>query len=209
MLTHFKQPLDFVASAALPSDVVANLELEVGLDNASTPLLEALVPNATAAATAAWHRTCRQHTRNAKALRAVRGLTERYAGPSTASAADAFAASHAELADDSAFHSKFQYLDTEMLRPFNARRTVAYALTIANYGAPVFNLLLPLLSLGIALLALYVRVGSVSLADVRRALWNVVGKRMLGPLFDGGTHAAQAYGVMVAAAYVYNVVSHA
>lgn len=209
MLTHFKQPLDFVASAALADDVVANLELEVGLNDTSTPLFEALVPGATCAATAAWRRTCRQHTRDAKALRSVRVLAEQYAGPDTASAADAYAASHAALADDAAFHSKFQYLDTQVLRPLNAWRAVAYVLTISNYGAPVFNLLLPLLSLGIALLALYVRVGSVSLADVRHALWNVVGKRMLGPILDGGTRAAQAYGIMVAAAYVYNVYSHA
>jgi hypothetical protein len=202
----FKHPLDFEDTVALSTEVVENLELAEGLTDASTSLLGSVCLSDTARA--AWTKSTARIAVKARAAKDMHSLASAYTGPTDAAAADTYLESHASFAGDSSFWAKFQYLELERLRPLNAWLPVAYVLTLANYGAPVFNLLLPFLSLALALALIYLRTGSVTYEQMRAVVWRVTGERILGPLLSGGTVVAKAYGVLIAAAYVYNVYSH-
>jgi hypothetical protein len=205
-MEYFKHPLDFEDTVTLSADIIKNLELAEGLTSASTSLLGDVCLSE--AARASWTQSVARIAVDARAAKDMHILASAYAGPTDGTIADTYLESHTTFANDSSFWTKFQYLELERLRPLNAWQPIAYVLTLANYGAPVFNLLLPFLSLALALALIYLRTGSVTYEQTRAVVWRVTGERVLGPLLSGGTAVAKAYGIMIAAAYVYNVYSH-
>ncbi len=205
-MTAFSDPLEFEKTAPLSSEVVDNLELSKGLTSSSSALLGVVSLSETGRA--AWARSASRIAVEGRAARDMHLLTRAYTGPTDGQVADSYLESHGEYSTDSSFWVKFQYLELERLRPLNAWLPVAYVLTLANYGAPIFNLLLPFLSLALALLLIYLRTGVLTFQQLRAAAWSATGERFLGPLLSGGTAVAKAYGILMAAAYVYNVYSH-
>jgi hypothetical protein len=106
------------------------------------------------------------------------------------------------------FETQYQYIDLERAKWVNHYPLVGQALVLSNYTAPITNLLLPFISVLIVLLLKYARTGDLCVQDAKTALWETIGKRLLGAL-SAPTLPAKVYAAAITGMYFVNVYANA
>ena len=191
----------------LTSEATRELEIVTAQNDRGTSLYNHILGDCSQASTNAWKAMASIFYSNRRYLQDTQALLRSY-DPNTIDCswreADEYTSLHNPLEADSNFANRFQYLDLEYIEWANHNQFVGHGLVLANYTAPAFNLFLPFISIAIILVLQYARSGTIGYADLSTALWETLGKRLLGA-FSAPNVTGKLYGLMITSLYFINV----
>jgi hypothetical protein len=193
----------------LTLEAAHELEIVTAQNERGTSLYESILPGRTSclAAANAWQAMAHTFYSNRRYLQDTQALLRSY-DPNTVNCSwnesDEYTLLHHPLESDDNFATRFQYLDIKYVEWANHNPLVGHALVLSNYTAPAFNLFLPFISIAIVLILQYARSGTIGYEDLSTALWETLGKRLLGA-FSAPNVNGKLYGLMVTSLYFVNV----
>ena len=191
----------------LTLEATRELEIVTAQNDRGTALCTRLLGNCSLASANAWQAMAPIFYSNRRYLQDTQALMRSY-DPNTINCSwtesDNYSLLHDPLETDNNFATRFQYLDLEYIEWANHNQLVGHALVLTNYTAPAFNLFLPFISIAIVLILQYARSGTIGYADLSTALWETLGKRLLGA-FSAPNVSGKLYGLMITSLYFVNV----
>ena len=191
----------------LSLEATQELEIITAQNDRGTSLYGSLLQGCSLASANAWQAMASTFYSNRRYLQDSQALLRSYDSTTVNCSwteSDDYTMLHYPLETDANFATRFQYLDIKYIEWANHNPFVGHALVLSNYTAPVFNLLLPFISIAIVLILQYARSGTIGYNDLSTAIWETLGKRLLGA-FSAPNVIGKLYGLMITSLYFVNV----
>lgn len=209
-ISGFQDPGSLCVSASqthsLTDDAIKELEIVDPLHEGGASMLSSVFNGVSSQCFDMLAKKSRVFYSDARYLKDTQALTRNYSAKEGCdfSIVDRWKALYDKYSTDESFLTRFQYIDLDQVNWVNTNPLVCQALVMSNYTAPIINLLLPFVSVIIVLLLKFGRSGQLTINDIGSAMWNTIGKRLLGAL-TAPTLAGKFYAVLVTLLYFVNI----